>query len=350
MVSAGVASVELDRAAFLGGRMRRETALILGANCADDGLSALDLPADFSRSAHWRAALERADFIPTFEMVNQLDGVLALAGSSLKYTPTAVEVESLPFGPVARELRARFGLVPTIDDLPEVDIEIGSGLSPFAESIRARDRMLITGPIVRGTVLLLFQALFLTWIHGAISSLAWPVVFGLPALLAFALVVALPIAERVFTTVCGRWRSSTSGERLRAITENRMAAGLPISHDGAWYQPGESIHLVSSFRLEAQRAGVAADAMERMVIVLGLNVGVALAFATASLIVGVEASAMAALVSLTVIIGLLAGTTHQAGIRAQKRLQDAIKIGLGLHPPPEPPAAPREPETAQPDH
>ena len=120
---------EVNRAAFLAGCMRRETALLLGAQCADDGLAAMDLPGEFSRTAEWRAALERGDFIPTFEMVNQLDGVLILKGQLKNYSQLAVDLESFPLGQRAQTLRTTYGVTPDIEPVAANSIEIGSGLS-----------------------------------------------------------------------------------------------------------------------------------------------------------------------------------------------------------------------------
>lgn len=337
---------EVDRAPFLAGRMRRETALLLGAKCADDGLADLDLPGAFSRTSEWRAALQRGDFIPTFEMVNQLDGVLVAAERPSAYTELAVELESFPLGAKARELRETYGVAAEIEPIVAKPVGIGSGLSPYTESIRARDRLLVTGPIVRASTLLTFQVFAVLWSQSRLTDLAWPAVVGLPAFLGFALVPSLPTAEKAFAFFCEQWRSSDATERLKKIEDDREGAGLLPTHPGCWHQEGEGVHLLSSVRETAQRKALAADSLERMTLVFGLNAAVmsglllALALASefrAALLFG---AALAVLASLTF-------ASRRLAHRSQSELEALIRQGLGIPPktptrtPPEPPEAPQ---------
>lgn len=322
-------ATEEDRAPFLAGRMRRETALLLGAKCADDGLADLELPEEFSRTREWRAALQRGDFIPTFEMVNQLDGLLSVVGRQAAYTQLAVEIESFPLGERARDIRRSYGVEATIEPIVAKPVEIGSGLSPYAESIRARDRLLVTGPLVRASALIILQVILVLWALEQVDGLAWPAVVGLPALLGFALVPSLPLAEKALAFVCRRWRSDVAVERIEKIQQDREGAGLVPTHPGCWYQDGEGIHLLSDARDAAQRKGLAADSLERMTLVFGLNAAIAMGLLVAAALEN-ETRLAIGLAGVVTVLTVLAGACFWFGYRAQVKLVALIRQGLGI--------------------
>lgn len=320
---------EEDRAPFLGGRMRRETALLLGAKCADDGLADLDLPEEFSRTKEWRAALQRGDFIPTFEMVNQLDGLLAVEGRHTGYTQLAVEIESFPLGERARHLRRSYDLEATIEPIVAKPVQIGSGLSPYAESIRARDRLLVTGPLVRAVALIILQVMLVLWVLQQIGDLSWPAVVGLPALVGFALVPSLPLAEKALAFLCRRWRSDGAVERMEKLQDDRKGAGLAPSHPGCWHQDGEGVHLLSDIRDAAQRNGLAADSLERMTLVFGLNAAIAVGLLVAAALED-ETRLVVSLAGVVTALTVLGAASFWFGYRAQLKLVALIQQGLGI--------------------
>ena len=328
--SAGAGTNEFDRYPFCAGRMRRETALLLGAKCAEDGLAGLELREEFSRSVEWRAALERGDFIPTFEMVAQLDGVLRVAGHELSYSELAVEIESFPFGAKARELRETYGVALEIEPVTSNPVEIGSGLSPSAGSVRGRDRLLVTSPLVLAAVLLTTQIALLIRGQGYITDITWPAIVGPPALLGFVVVASLPLAERALAWLCRHSRLPVATERLRRIGDDREGAGLVVSHPNCWYQEGEGIHLVSSVRDCAHRCALTADWFERGAVGFGLNMVVASLFFAFS---AWKSESGLAILFVVGVFALFAITWYHGrrAHRSQSRLETLIGQGLGIN-------------------
>lgn len=325
------------RDAFRDGRLRQNTAAILGAICCEAGLADAAKPtANNLRSKEWLTALEKADFIPTMSMVRQLDGALKFADVDLDVdlVATTLEVEARPLGPKARQLREHYGLGGAPLEPQHDEPEIGKGLDPLATSVRARDRLLLTSPIMRGGSLLLLQIAVAALLLDVASSVKGPALLALPALFGLALVLTLPATERRVANVSRLARSDSASQRHDQVTKRRKRAGLPETHPGAWYQSGEAPHLIPRYRADATRESLKADVFERLSIAVAINTLFGLG-ACAALALATEGQAATIwYAGFTLGLGMLAAFFRSRSHGSQKDLVNLLTAALGLGPDP----------------
>lgn len=301
------------------------SAIALGAICSEHP----GLLTSAGRGEDWNQAVLRGQILPTRASVELFAGIATAQKLGFDVLAILREVEDRPFGEASRRFYSEYlESPPLIVGASSAQLAIGGGLDPLVESVRMRDRLVLTGPVVQGLGFAALQTLLLLAVFGATASLAFPSVVALPAILSLIFVGHLGPVEKAMSWVT-RWRR-TNADRiaLARLRNRRRRDGLPIEYRTSWYQPGEAPHLVPSRREAVLRTGGMADLLERLEAMVLLNMTIALVFALGTAWPKPIASLAFATIGLLLFVVLQSLGEHRRGYQA--RLHDELTAGVGF--------------------
>lgn len=239
--------------------LRPDTSRLVAALWTERSAS---LPEDtqLPRRSDWFAALHAGSIRLTTSQVVQMDGALALGGLRHDLLDLALSNEHRPYCEKVRVRRASYGVAFTPAEL-NVDLDLPAGLEPLAESVRDRDRLITTGPVLRASGLLGVHAAIAVWAAG-VDPISAVVLLVLPLLMR-VLVESVQSIDEWLTQASKRRRSDELEALAKDVHRILKSAGIPVSHKDSFLQPGALAFLIPSQRdIYAGAAGYS-DIQER---------------------------------------------------------------------------------------
>lgn len=280
---------------------------------------------EFCRNEAWVEALELGDLTPTVAMAKDLDQFFGTSGDG-GFASLLGELERNPYGERASSIRERYSLPPYAaeGEAGEDLAAAGEGAMPLVTSIRARDRLLVTGPTAMFITVATTQVALVLWTMDLLGEAAAPVIAGVVAVGALLMTLTLSSQEALLRAAVRITRSRSSRTLIGEARGHRHNSGLDDTYEHSWYQEGESPHLLPRVRARVATQCVSADLAERVGAVLLVNlVGAVLVAATFRSDWQVHLPTLA-------VIGSLIVLTRETARSAASRALEAVNVGLGF--------------------
>lgn len=239
-----------------------------------------DFPVRMSES--WWSAIERGEVIPTSQHLDVMETLFSrnglTGGVGLRDSIRVLEME--PFGELATEVRLKFQIDPSSDELDWDANSFGTSLTPIASELEGRDRFLVLGPLAVAIAMMMTALRLDVW---AWSGEWQPSTIG-SILQAAAIVGVAAFFMGALDGLLQMLASATrrSDAQLDQFHKLRKSAGLTEVSPHRWWIAQDQRHLLARVRNSHRSACLWTDFSERFRGLLVLAAGAQSVLAIAS--------------------------------------------------------------------